>query len=74
MLKSGDKELIQRTFSRLRAETKNILDEVVNLTWYMRGGIQYQDMMMITVNERGIIQEFIENRMESIKGHMNPVY
>ena len=74
MLKSGDHELIQQTFNRLRSEAKGIISSIVQLCWYMRGSIQYHDMMQMSFAERDIVREFIDKHMEAIKKHPSPIY
>ena len=74
MLKSGDNELIRKTFNKLNAEAKNIVSNIVELCWYMRGGIQYHDMLMMTYFERQTVQDFISKRMKQIEKHSFPVY
>jgi len=73
-LKSGNAEAIQRMFSRMRAEARSLLEEAVQLAWFMRGSVQYEDIKNMTPIERDIVKEFITNHMEQIKKHQFPVY
>ncbi len=41
-----------------------IVDEAVELTYWMRGGIQYPDMFETTYHERQRIGKFIEKRLK----------
>ena len=61
-------------FSRLQAESKQIIRGVVELVYFMRGAIQYHDMMLMTYVEREIVKDFIESRLEAQKKSLNPVY
>ena len=74
IIKSGNAELIQSTFSQLSRECKAIVHSAVELSWYMRGAIQYKDMLLLTPGEREIIRDFVSNHMETIKKHPYPVY
>ena len=47
---------------------------VVELVYFMRGAISYDDMMFRTAGERDIINEFLEKRMETEKNNPSPVY
>ena len=47
---------------------------VVELVYFMRGSISYDDMMFRTAGERDIINEFLEKRMETEKNNPSPVY
>lgn len=48
--------------------------EVVQLAYYMRGAITYDDLMWRTPFERQIIDEFIEGRLKSEAKKHFPVY
>lgn len=45
-------------------EGKSILNTIINLTYYMRGSIQYDRIMNMTYVERQMISEFIEKRID----------
>ena len=70
--KDGDK--IRKYFGSLDRSTEMIIENAISLTYYMRGGISYDDMLQRTPGERAAIAEFIEKRLEAQKGSMNPVY
>lgn len=74
MLKSGDPDLYRDTITRLQSETSKIVHSVVELTWYMRGGLQYPDALNLTRGERDMMRSFIESRMEKQKDQSFPVY
>ena len=74
MLKSGNQDEIVRMFSKLRSEVKGIIRSVVEMVYFMRGSIQYDDMMFRTPGERDVIQEFIESRLDVENKKINPVY
>lgn len=60
----------------MQAEVRTIIKRNVELTWYMRGGIQYHEAMSLSPVEREIMEEFINDRFEQIKQSktMYPVY
>jgi len=55
-------------------EISGIVNSVVELTWYMRGGLQYHDALNLTPGERDTMRAFIDRRMEHIKDNSFPVY
>ena len=61
-------------FSQLQREATAIVETCVQLSWYMRGGVSYDSLLLKTPGERQIIGDFVVNRMESQKGVMHPVY
>ena len=50
--------------AQLTRDTRQILEHVVELTYFMRGSIQYNDMMHMSIPERIAISEFISNHLE----------
>lgn len=73
-LKTGDAEAIRKMFARLRADAKAMLKEAVELSWYMRGSIQYDKFFDMTPMERDAVKDFITSHMENVKDHAFPVY
>ena len=62
-------------FHRLQTEAEHLIKSVVHLVYYMRGSIQYNDVMLHrTSSERDIMFEFIGERLEAEKKSMYPVY
>ena len=61
-------------FYRLKKESRNIIKEVLQLVYFMRGAVQYHDMLMMTYGERDLISDFIKERLEQESGKMNPTY
>lgn len=37
------------------------------MTWYMRGGISYEEVMMLSAEEREIIGKIIKSNLETTK-------
>jgi len=61
-------------FNRLNIDTTAIVDEVIELSYFMRGSIGYEEMMRRTPGERQRISSFVEKRLDSQKKVVNPVY
>ncbi|TFG97008.1 hypothetical protein E4H12_09715 [Candidatus Thorarchaeota archaeon] len=61
-------------FGRLQADSRALIKEVVQLVYFMRGGVTYEEMMRRTPGERSEISDFIEKRLEDESKKMNPVY
>lgn len=61
-------------FKRMDVERKRSLDEIIQLVYFMRGSVQYRDMMNMTLIERQAISEFIEKRLEAESKKMYPIY
>lgn len=50
--------------SQLSRETSQIIEQIVELTYFMRGSIQYNDMLHMSVPERTAVHDFISKRLE----------
>lgn len=61
-------------FARLQRDARAIIKSTVEVVYFMRGAIQYDDMMYRTAGERDIIHEFLEERMEKEKDNPYPNY
>jgi hypothetical protein len=48
-------------------ETNVIRQEAIKLAWYMRGGVTYDQAMMLSVGERTLISELIKENLETTK-------
>ncbi len=61
-------------FGNLKRDVQLIVDNVVELSYFMRGAVGYEEMMKRTPGERQRMAKFIEKRLESQKNSMSPVY
>jgi hypothetical protein len=48
-------------------ETVDIKREALQLSWYMRGGITYDQALQLSVGERTLIGELIKENLETTK-------
>jgi hypothetical protein len=51
-----------------------LIESIVELVYFMRGAIGYEEMMLRTPAERDLIRNFITKRLESQKDSPYPVY
>jgi hypothetical protein len=49
----------------MEKDAKAYKDEALRICWYMRGGISYNDAMMLSVVERELINKIIKDNMET---------
>lgn len=61
-------------FAQMESDRKKLIKSVIQLTYFMRGAIQYHDMMGMSYIEREMVGSFIEHRLEDETKKMNPVY
>jgi hypothetical protein len=55
-------------------ERERIIKSIIQLVYFMRGSIQYNDMMNMSHIERSLVGEFIETRISNESQKMYPVY
>lgn len=61
-------------FQELHSASKSLLEECVSLAYFMRGGIQYEDLMWRSPVERQVMASFIEDRLKSESKKTHPIY
>jgi len=61
-------------FKRYQGEVRGIIKDVIQLVYFMRGSIQYNDMLNRTYAERQMIGDFVEERLTVEGKRSNPVY
>lgn len=74
MLRSRDPQKISQMIRRLKKEAENIIRDLVEITWFMRGGIQYFDAYELVPQERDAIKDFIKENLENQKKSPNPQF
>ena len=60
-------EQISNMVDRMDKETVDIRREALQLSWYMRGGITYDQALQLSVSERTLISELIKENLETTK-------
>jgi len=48
-------------------EAKSIREEALKLCWYMRGGINYDQALQLSFQEREIINSIIKDNLDTTK-------
>jgi hypothetical protein len=61
-------------FLDMNRARSNIIDNIIRLTYFMRGSISYREMLLLSFYERERVAEFIHERLENESKKMNPVY
>ena len=65
---------IETYIDNLDKEAKAIKEEALRFTWWMRGGVSYDEAMMLGHDERQIIAKIIEDNMEATKKSQMPFF
>ena len=67
MLLRLDHEAAQKLFDSYEEETNKIKKVALQLSWYMRGGATYEDILNMSTTERKFISGIIDENMETTK-------
>ena len=55
-------------------QVKKIKDEILRFCWYMRGGITYNEAMLLSLEDRQIINEIVKDNLETAKKSGMPFF
>jgi hypothetical protein len=61
-------------FKSMQAEVRSLIKHVISIVYFMRGSIQYEEMMRRTPGERQLFEEFISERFDVEKDNPFPNY
>lgn len=69
-----DHEGVQKLIDGMEKECEAIKKSALTLSWYMRGGVSYADVLNMSQSEREHINELIERNMETTKKTQLPFF
>jgi hypothetical protein len=52
---------------QMDAEVDSIRQEALKMSWYMRGGLTYDQAMTLSTSERTMISQLIKDNLETTK-------
>jgi hypothetical protein len=58
----------------MEKECKSIKKNALKFSWYMRGGISYEDVLNMSQDERLALNEIIEDNLETTKKTQMPFF
>jgi len=61
-------------FKELENESKQIKHELFKICWYMRGGVTYQESLVMSMEDRRIIADIIKENLETAKKTGQPFF
>ena len=65
---------IEKLIKNLENETKDIKDEIFRISWYMRGGVNSNDLFFLySVEDRKIMFSIIKENIEATKNSRMPL-
>lgn len=69
-----DSEKIASLIEQMEKECNRIRADSMKLSWYMRGGATYNDVMNMSITERDIINKLVEENLETTKNTKMPFF
>ena len=73
-LLNSNSEQIPKLVESLDRECEGIREEALRLSWYMRGGLTYDQAMGLSPQERKLINALIKENLETTKKSGLPFY
>lgn len=73
-LLNSNSEQIPKLVESLDKECEGIREEALRLSWYMRGGLTYDQAMGLSPQERKLINALIKENLETTKKSGLPFY
>jgi len=62
-----DSTSVTKLVEDMETESNNIRQEAMKMSWYMRGGITYEQALNLSQGERKIINEIIKGNLDTTK-------
>jgi hypothetical protein len=59
---------------KMDEEANSIRKQSLKMSWYMRGGASYEDVMQMSSHERRLISELIKENLETTKNSKLPFF
>lgn len=68
-----DDQEIGEEIDRLDSESNQIKDSIINICWWMRGGIGHFEAWNLSEKERSMVNRLIKNNLETMKKNKNQI-
>lgn len=62
-----DSDGVVKMIDQMEKESNDIRQEAIKMSWYMRGGISYEQALNLSQTERKIISELIKENLDTTK-------
>ena len=72
--RTGTSDQISKMLEQMDAEVDSIRQEALKMSWYMRGGLTYDQAMALSTSERTMISQLIKENLETTKKSGLPFY
>lgn len=69
----SDEEIVA-LLDKMEKQAKALRDDVLRMCWYMRGSISYDEAMILSLQDREIINTIIKENMETTQKTKLPFF
>lgn len=69
----GDSDIISY-LKNFDNEVKNLKLEIMKICWFMRGGMNWQEALNLSPDERTIVSQLVKENMETTKKSGQPFF
>jgi hypothetical protein len=74
VIRSGNPALTAKFMADLTAAMRGILSNCMELIYYMRGSVSYEEAMLMSVPEREIMAELVNKKLKEASKMPHPVF
>ena len=67
-------EGVQKLLDTMENDANEIKSSALKLSWYMRGGVSYEDILNMSTYERTQINEIVKSNLETTKKSNLPFF
>ena len=61
-------------YEKFEKQSKALKEDVLRICWYMRGGISYSEAMLLSLEDRKIINNIVKDNLETAKKSGMPFF
>lgn len=65
---------VQKLIDDMESDTETIKRNALSHSWYMRGGLSYEDILNLSASERKAVADIIEGNLETTKKSQLPFF
>ena len=69
-----DHEGVKKLIDNMEKECADIKKNALSMSWYMRGGVTYEDVLNMSSEEREEIKKIIDSNLEVTKKSQMPFF
>lgn len=74
MIDAGDMRAVQQLIHRLGVEIKTLIKSAMEISYFSRGGWQYESILAMSAGEREMAVEFVNERLKAAGKMSFPVF